>query len=358
MNQFDAIVIGAGFSGLLAAKKLIAQNKTVAILERQPQSTYDSVSTLGEILNIDLALGLPNEASVLSQLYSDLNLGPLPEKKNFEFKVYESSEFKSFYGFSDNRFASTDALNYFNHREFIDLNETLFIDKNHFGNELLSKIIFGAEVARLEAKTEGGWTVTTNGEKSFSAQEVFVTLPFEDCKAWLPSTLLPAKVQMKLKKSQRWGAVHLVQYFSDSVYDTDSLLLFFPTQRDGCEPALGRLFNLEAGQMGIWTCMIPTDSVADSEIAAQSVRFLKKCLTKAFPEKVDSTKQKISLVPEWWSQPIEISNEITAAGTQSKIYLTDKSLHSQLSPIGALANGIYAHFPSPAGSIMLESTAT
>jgi hypothetical protein len=358
VNQYDAIVIGAGFSGLLAAKKLMSQNKKVAILERQPQTTYDSVSTLGEILNIDLALGLPNESTVLSQLYLDLNLGPLPDKKTFDFKVFESSEFKPFYGFSDHRFASTDALNYFNHREFYDLNETLFIDKNHFGNELLEKVIFGAEVARLEAKAEGGWIVTTNGEKSFFANEVFVTLPFEECKAWLPANLLPAKVQMKLKKSNRWGAVHLVQYFSETIYDTDKLLLFFPTQRDGCEPALGRLFNLEAGQMGIWTCMIPSDQVADSEAAAQTVRFLKKCITKAFPEKVDVTKQKISLVPEWWSQPIEISNEIVAAATQSKIHLTDKSLHSQLSPIGALANGIYAHFPSPAGSIMLESTAT
>ena len=361
-KTYDAIVIGADVSGLIIAKTLVNQSKSVLILESQTQEASKASAKLGDFFNFDLMLSTPDELEQISGLHKDLGStnGKAQIKKDFNFTVFEGSEFKPFYGFSENRFESCDSLNYFNHREFYDNTELFFADRAQFGEELLSQIHYGTEITKMDLQETGGATITLQNDKTFSSPLVFVTTPYDECKSFLPTEFIPAKVQLKLKKSKRWSAVHLIQHFSKPVSDSANVMLFFPTQRDNCEAVFGRIFDVTSDdsgnspQIGLWTCMFNTEQLIDAEATAQSVRFLKKCINKAFGDLVEPSRQRIAVSPSWWSQPVEISKEITDLGKKTGVHLTDRSFFTSKTPLGALTQGVYSALTDVKAALLSE----
>lgn len=360
IKSLDALIIGCNLSALLQATRLYSAGKSFSILDSQPKRTDSSFAGVSTLSAPDLLLSLPQEADRISSLFATLNLGPTPDPREIPIEILEGNTIKPFYGFSETRWESCDALPYFQNREWVDASPMLSIGRNDFPEVISEHIEHNSEITKFEMKEARNFLVAAGEKRIYQTPAVYIAEPLGAIKSWLPNDLIPPKTQLKLKKSKKWGAVQLVQAFQEPVGQIGKISLLLPTPKDTVEPAFGRIFTLsdEGAQVGLWTSLVPTDLLADPEAAAHVVKFLKKGVAKAFPIQGGPAHQKIIVTDEWWSQDVKISSDFKYLSESLGVHFLHKCYHPGLSPIAAqvpedlLGNAVST--PSPLENTIAE----
>ena len=251
----DAIVIGAGLSGLILTHRLHAAGHRVTLLEarellggryRRPNLSYSSPG-------LDF---IPAQSVPLELLAWLKNISPIPLNftvRDHRPQVFSEGQWKPFAGFGDVSFQSVGELStLFAHTQGVDLKPGL----EHLVRALIEQLPVEAHV-RSEVTSlrvvEGKVTeVVVNGDKTLRATTVIFTPPPARIAALIDGDSLSVKHRTRLAKFQSWTAVTLELNHAPALIDDDSIHLFSHSSKE-FEPVVGRVF----GELSKWLTLVP-----------------------------------------------------------------------------------------------------
>lgn len=296
-DQFEVLIIGAGLSGLISAQLARQRKLKFGIIAPESEwgGSFKALPTQwGQISRAMDYMPKRQEADeLLHELEARLLHGIKFRKWDEPITTFDSGEFKTFVGFGDQPPQALDAVSSFlRSSEFYRTEGNLGSWITEMTQSLTDDERVSDHVTRIEQDEESGaFFVEVNGARYLSAQQlIYCDHPLKLIQ-WAGTSLAP-RVAQKLAKPGFWTNLSLTLVHPLVISEDRGVHLLMGAKK---EPTLG-LFDEPAilgnseqpVQVSRWYGFIPNDLTEDTELIGQTLREMKKQMTRAYPEMLNN----------------------------------------------------------------------
>lgn len=328
-NHYDVAVVGGGLSALIAAN--LWSRAGVKVVLVAPEAEWGGEHKLlntpvGSISQgFDFLPDFPRTQTVLSQLSTLLGFDLTTLSFDSSPLTYDSGHFKEFVGFGkDAPLALEPVSQFIRSPQFQRLN----LNKGEWVQSLISALPseqkISEHVTQITIEENLPVKIELNGQKEILAEEVFYCMHPMQLTKLVKHPQLNPKLGPKIAKRGFWTTIHLSVVHSKVVSTEESIVLLMGAKKDPVvgffdsplassstatsEDSLNSDESLlievnnrlhETGdaddaklpamtQTSRWSAFIPFDAAEDHDLAAQTLREMKKQIMRAFPESLNN----------------------------------------------------------------------
>lgn len=299
-KYYDALIVGGGLSGLLAANVLAQKNKSFLIVE--PSERLGG-RLLGWIISDDV---LPSNLNLYSQ--SEDNLAHFSWFENtLNQKIMDGSyqtsalhfqdgEFKSFNGFGDR---SPEAIHQLN--KFCFENEKIKLES--YPQDWISKLtsslneddyLLHSEVTKINFLEGKAVSAELNGKTTVEFENIIWAIAPQKILNTIPPEILASEAK-KLKK-QTGVFDSIILNFAHKDFDfgdtnLDAIFCLYGSNQE-FEPIIGTVSKNHS----CWMTLIDSEKTLDHEYVSKVIKNMKKQIKRGFPTLLDYPELKEKII--------------------------------------------------------------
>lgn len=302
-KKYDVIVIGSGLTGVISAHLAYRAGKKVLLLEARDVlgGAVRRIQTDAGALPSSLEFIPENEASLnlIQKLSETLGEPVLDQAEETRPLTFDEGHFKPFVGFGDRKNASIGELSFYNNPRRLKL-----LSGPDYWLERLLQMGVGdvqplAEVTHFEVNENVVTAVTINASNSYMADKIIFAAAPKHLDALFNQDVLAPKTRSRIAKSHVWASVGL--HLHHAKLQTQEMgLHFLMGSSEEFEPCVGRFFAPEEnGQKSCWISLIPEEKSEDIEFIADTIKYMKRQIKRAYHEAFDNlVNEKIVVATE------------------------------------------------------------
>ncbi len=296
--MLDILVIGSGLSGLIAATALKQKGLSVHVIEALDLcgGCLKPIEVKGHRLLPGLQFANSSDIHSILELQTLLQTEIDPQVEEARSLTYDAGQFKTFLSFGDESTAVIDELTQFNVGQRLHLKSTpdIWIQKllEHLTPKEISPL---TQLTQFEIENGQIKGVQVNGAKTLSAKNYIYTGALTSLEKLLPENTLNPKTRARLVKSKGLSSISL--HLAHSAKQTDEMGFHFLTGQP-FQPFVGRFFGEDNGiQKSTWMALV-TDDQSDEESVADTLRYMKRQIKRAYPQAFETVVAEKLIVTE------------------------------------------------------------
>jgi len=301
--KFDVIIVGAGLSGLLLARKAKLAGKLVALVEAQ--DTYGGFhhpsfsSQLFHDSSLHFIAGGIENLSLLNQTIDHFQISLEYQEKESQVLTYEDGEITQFTGFgkltpkffeelcpflSPSEIALNASWSSIAKQIAVDLGDSLYLQ--HLASELV-----------IEDKVAIG--IVVNGSHFWRSDTVIFSGGLTELQAFLPQGLMSSRLKNHLKRPKLWTIVAVDFRHRIELTANPNLHILNGTTQDDIGPCVGRFLAASDGlQTSQWLSFTSDEDADESENIGSLIKKIKRQIKRAYPAAFEgSVSEKIVVIP-------------------------------------------------------------
>ena len=282
-KHFDIIVIGNNWTGLSLASS-ISKNKKVALINSfENKNAFQASEEFSG--DFDYLPKKENSIKNIEWFAGKHNLSISPLEKSVTPMTIDSGKLVQFLGFGDRDGKSIDSLTWYNESEALELNSKEI--KTQLTEAFSGEIFDNCEVTELHIKENSVETVTLNGQKKISAEQIIFCEPPNKLLSLIDHKDFPGKIKQKITKIKPLSCLQIIYKHSSSFQKSDDLHFLMGNKED-FEPCLGYFWKKDDQQFSQWMQLMPSDLTEDIEKVGSNLKNIKRQIKRAYPEFFES----------------------------------------------------------------------
>jgi hypothetical protein len=343
-KQFDIIIVGAGLSGLLLARKAKALGKSFAIIEAQNEyGGFHHPTHQSSDSQIDNSLhflpGSEENQNLITQLSSQFGLALEFEIRDSQVLTFEDGELTQFTGFGKLTPEFFEELTPFLQPKELVLNKSWTSIVHELADHLRESLFLNHLASELVIEDHTAVGVILNGSHFWRAGTVVFSGGVSELQTFLPQSFLNARFKNHLKRPKLWTLIAVDFYHNQAVSGQSDLHILNGNTQDDIGPCVGRFFNLTNGtQVSQWLSFASDEDADESENIGAIIKKIKRQIKRAYPQAFEGTvSEKIVVIPSGagFFEDVQIRNGVKLKDLKG-FYINSSHLSAQKGVLKAL----------------------
>jgi hypothetical protein len=337
-KEFDVIIVGAGLSGLLLAKKAKALGKAFALIEAQDvyggfhHPTYTFLDS-----QIDNSLhflpGSEENQNLITQISIQFELPLEFETRDSQALTYEEGELTPFTGFGKVTPEFFEELVPFLHpKELVLLNKSWNLIAKELADSVSESLFLNHLASKLVIEDQNAVGVIVNGSYFWKAQSVIFSGGITDLQAFLPQSFLSPRLKNHLKRPKLWTLIAVDFHHDREISSRSNLHILDGTTQDDIGPCVGRFLpSIKGNQISQWLSFASDEDADESENIGAIIKKIKRQIKRAYPHAFEGVvSEKIVVIPSGagYFEDTQIRNGVELKDIKG-LYLNSSHLSSQ-----------------------------